>query len=113
MSKVILTLLISVWASVAIAHSSLKGTTPANGAVISQTPKEIGLNFGNDIRLTRITATHAGDKRIRLDLSKHNGFIKRYLIPFVGMGAGNYLIEWRGLGGDGHPLNGTFSFTVE
>jgi len=29
------------------------------------------------------------------------------------MGTGNYLIEWRGLGGDGHALNGTFSFTVE
>ena len=113
MKKTIFTLLILAWSSVAIAHSALKSTTPANGAIISQTPSEIGLNFGKDIRLTRLMATHAGGKKIRLDLSKHNGFIKRYLIPFDEMGAGDYLIEWRGLGGDGHALNGAFSFTVE
>ena len=113
MKKAICCLLILAWASVAVAHTSLKSTTPANGAIISQTPIEITLNFGKAIRLTRLIATHAGEKKIRLDLSGHNGFIKRYLIPFDGMGAGDYLIEWRGLGGDGHPLNGSFSFTVE
>ncbi len=29
------------------------------------------------------------------------------------VGAGVYVVEWRGLGSDGHALNGTFSFTVE
>jgi methionine-rich copper-binding protein CopC len=29
------------------------------------------------------------------------------------MGAGVYFVKWRGLGADGHALNGTFSFTVE
>jgi len=113
MKKTIFTLLILAWGSVATAHSSLKSTAPANGAIISQTPNEINLNFGKDIRLTRLIATYADEKKIRLDLSKHNGFIKHYIIPFDGMGAGNYLIEWRGLGGDGHTLNGAFSFTVE
>ena len=113
MKRAIFTLLILAWASAATAHSALKSTTPANGAVISQTPNEISLNFGKDIRLTRLMATHAGEKKIKLDLSKHNGFIKHYLIPFDGMGVGDYLIEWRGLGGDGHTLNGAFSFTVK
>jgi len=29
------------------------------------------------------------------------------------MGPGIYEVEWRGLGADGHALNGTFSFTVK
>ena len=41
------------------------------------------------------------------------GFTKRYQIPFEAVGVGKYLIEWRGLGEDGHALNGNFSFTVE
>jgi methionine-rich copper-binding protein CopC len=29
------------------------------------------------------------------------------------MGAGKYVVKWRGLGGDGHALKGIFSFTVD
>ena len=29
------------------------------------------------------------------------------------MGAGKYVVKWRGLSADGHALNGTFSFTVD
>jgi len=29
------------------------------------------------------------------------------------MGAGTYRIEWRGLGIDGHAMQGEFTFTVE
>jgi methionine-rich copper-binding protein CopC len=29
------------------------------------------------------------------------------------MGAGVYQIEWRGLGVDGHPMSGSFSFEVK
>ena len=113
MHRVLLAGLIVMWASVAIAHSPLKSTTPANEATIAQAPDEIRLDFGKDIRLTRLAVTHADDKKMKLDLSGQDGFKKLYLVPFEGMGTGNYLIEWRGLGGDGHALNGTFSFTVE
>jgi hypothetical protein len=29
------------------------------------------------------------------------------------MGAGDYVIEWRGLGDDGHPQSGSFTFRVD
>ena len=38
---------------------------------------------------------------------------KIFAIPMQSMGEGTYEIEWRGLGEDGHPMNGTFGFTVE
>ena len=113
MQRILLAGLIVMWASVANAHSPLKSTTPANEATIAQAPNELRLEFGKDIRLTRLAVTHADDKKMKLDLSGQDGFKKLYLVSFEGMGTGNYLIEWRGLGGDGHALNGTFSFTVE
>ena len=113
MKKVLIAGLIVMWASVAIAHSPLKSTTPANDAIIAQAPNEIRLDFGKDIRLTRLAVTHADDKKMKLDLSGHDGFKTLYLVPFEGTSTGNYLIEWRGLGADGHALNGAFSFTVE
>jgi methionine-rich copper-binding protein CopC len=34
-------------------------------------------------------------------------------LPMQDMGPGSYVVEWRGLGADGHALNGTFNFTVK
>ena len=34
-------------------------------------------------------------------------------LPMQDMGPGSYVVEWRGLGTDGHALNGTFNFTVK
>ena len=113
MTKFLLAVLVTAWASVATAHSPLKSTTPANEATVTEVPTEIRLNFGNNIHLTRLTVTHADGEKDKLDLRTFPGFTKRYQIPFEAVGVGKYLIEWRGLGDDGHALNGNFSFTVE
>jgi methionine-rich copper-binding protein CopC len=105
--------LVTVWASIAAAHSPLKSTIPANDATITEAPTEITLNFGNGIHLTRLTVTHGAGKKDKLNLKMYPGFTKKYQIPFEAVGVGKYLIEWRGLGDDGHALNGNFSFTVK
>ena len=113
MKKSILAGLIGIWASAAIAHSPLEGTTPAADAVVGQIPESVAFDFKDDIRLTRVTMTHGDKDGVDLDLSGHDGFTSEYAIPMTAMGDGVYLIEWRGLGADGHPMNGSFSFTVE
>lgn len=100
------------WATSAIAHSPLKVTEPANETTISAVPNEVSLGFKGGIRLTRVTVTHADNDTQDLDLSGFSGFISEYSIPMNSQGAGLYVIEWRGLGDDGHALNGSFSFTV-
>jgi methionine-rich copper-binding protein CopC len=105
--------LIGIWASGAAAHSPLESTTPANEAVVTEAPSEVLFDFKGDIRLTRVTMTHADHDGVKMDLTGHDGFIADYTIPLDGMGDGVYVIDWRGLGADGHALNGTFSFTVE
>jgi methionine-rich copper-binding protein CopC len=113
MKELLLAGLVVVWASMATAHSPLKSTTPENEAIIAEAPKEIKLNFGNGIHLTRLTVTDATGKKNKLDIRTYPGFTKKYQVPFEAVGVGKYLIEWRGLGADGHALNGNFSFTVE
>ena len=48
-----------------------------------------------------------------MDLGEQSAFTQEFALPMHDMGAGVYVVEWRGLGDDGHALNGTFSFTVE
>ena len=111
MTRSILTALMLIWATSAAAHSPLNATMPADKATVAEVPDEIMLAFKGDIRLTRVTMTHA-EHEADLDLNGFSGFLSDFTIPLQSMGAGPYQIEWRGLGDDGHAMNGTFSFTV-
>lgn len=97
----------------AFGHSPLEATTPANGATIAELPETLLLDFKGNIRLTRLTLTHSSDATVDLNLDAFSSFLSEFAVPLEGKGPGIYEFAWRGLGDDGHPLNGTFSFTVE
>ena len=105
--------MIGIWATGAIAHSPLDGTTPTNEAIVTEMPTEVLMDFKGNIRLTRVSITHANKHSMDMDLGEQTAFTQEFALPMHDMGAGVYVVEWRGLGDDGHALNGTFSFTVE
>jgi len=103
MKKILLAGVIGLWATGVMAHSPLDGTMPV----------EVLMDFKGDIRLTRVSITHADTHSMEMDLGDQTAFAQEFILPMHDMGAGLYVVEWRGLGSDGHALNGTFSFTVE
>lgn len=105
--------LLSALATSALAHSRVDSTTPENGAVIAEAPVEIGFNFAANIRLTRVVMIYEDHPAVRLDLGEQTSFGQVFTLPLVGIGAGTYRIEWRGLGKDGHAMRGDFMFTVD
>jgi methionine-rich copper-binding protein CopC len=113
MKNFLLAGMIGVWATGAIALSPLDGTTPAHEATVTEMPTEVLMDFKGDIRLTRVAVTHADTHSMDIDLGDQTAFTQEFALPMHDMGAGVYFFEWRGLGADGHALNGTFSFTVE
>ncbi|MEO1550225.1 MAG: copper resistance protein CopC [Pseudomonadota bacterium] len=104
--------LMVLWATSAPAHSPLEATIPAHEANLAQMPEQIVMDFKGNIRLTRVTLAIA-NKKADLDLDGFSGFLSEYAIPMQAFGAGVYQVEWRGLGDDGHPMKGAFSFTVQ
>jgi methionine-rich copper-binding protein CopC len=113
MKYILLAGMIGIWATGAMAHSPLDATTPANEAIVTEMPTEVLMDFKGDIRLTRVAITHADTRSMDVDLGEQTAFTQVFTLPMHDMGAGEYVVEWRGLGADGHALNGTFSFTVE
>ena len=97
----------------ALAHSDMQETVPENGAILTQAPIEIGLNFTDKLRLTAVKARHSDGATQTIDLEDNKGFEAEFMLPLQPMGAGVYEVEWRGLGMDGHAMQGTFSFEVE
>jgi len=72
----------------ALAHSKAEQTTPANEATVAEVDA-IEMRFDDPMRVTAITLTGP------------DGDINRA-----------YTVDWRGLSSDGHPMQGTFSFTI-
>lgn len=113
MKKLAIIVFTTALATSSFAHSRVDSTTPENGTTITEAPAEIGFNFAKDIRLTRVDMLHQDHPSVRLDLGDQTNFGQVFTLPFEGMGDGAYRIEWRGLGADGHAMQGVFSFTVD
>lgn len=117
MKNILLAVAVGLWTTAAIAHSPLKATTPADKSIVAEMPLEVVLNFKNTIRLTRVVMANADKPGIILDLEGNKKFLSEHRIPVPPtvppMGSGSYVIEWRGLGADGHALKGSFDFSVK
>jgi len=111
--RVALTIFLALTSAQALAHSEKESMTPADGAILDAVPETIGLRFNDGMRLTKVEMTHAETHTEALDLGTQSGFVKEFSLPLTPMGPGMYHIEWRGLGVDGHPMNGVFSFEVK
>jgi copper resistance protein C len=105
--------LITALASGAFAHSGVDSILPKDGATLAEVPAEISLSFAGEIRLTRVDMIHQDGPAIRLDLSDQTSFTRVFSLPVDGRGKGIYRIKWRGLGKDGHAMQGEFMFTVD
>ena len=98
MKAILLAGMIGIWATGAMAHSPLDATTPANEATVTEMPTEVLMGFKGDIRLTRVVITHADTHSTDMDLGEQTAFTQEFALPMHDMGAGTYVIEWRGLG---------------
>ncbi|WP_284154949.1 copper resistance CopC family protein [Algicella marina] len=97
----------------AFAHSKKEASSPADGATLSAAPEVITLTFDKPTTVTsiRLTGSDGTDHEVerRSPLTPATTFeATPAAIP-----AGSYIIEWRGLAEDGHPLQGTVSFSIQ
>ncbi|MCK0167648.1 copper resistance protein CopC [Jannaschia sp. S6380] len=98
-------------ATSALAHSQVEDMRPADGGIL-QTVEAIELRFDAPMRITAITLTGPdGDMAVTRETGLDPVTAFRALPPDA-MPAGAYRVDWRGLAADGHPMQGTFGFTL-
>lgn len=113
MKQVFFAILFGIMGTIAGAHSPLAVTEPADEAIIAKAPETLQLQFKSDIRLTRVTVVYQEGDAVDLDLAEQTSFTTDHTLTFPDLGAGTYVITWRGLASDGHAQNGTFGFVVK
>jgi methionine-rich copper-binding protein CopC len=99
-------------ASPALAHNSLTGSSPADGATVARPPATVRLTFlaGLDPATTKISVTGP-------DGSSATGGAPAYArnrvtVPFRPGAAGRYTVAYQVASDDGHPIKGRVRFTL-
>ena len=98
-------------ATSAEAHSGIENTTPANEATV-EAVEVIEMRFDDPMRVTAITLTGPEGE---IEIERETGMDAVTVfsaLPSVDLPAGDYSVDWRSLSSDGHPMQGSFSFTV-
>jgi len=97
------------------AHGALKSSTPVKGAVLTVVPREIRLVFNERVELAFTRVELSGPSgRVAMAPVSFAGADRRTVVAPVASGlvAGPYTVNWQIAGADGHPVRGTFAFSI-
>jgi copper transport protein len=95
------------------AHASLAATEPADGARLDAAPGAVVLRFDQEVgaSLGAVRVLDADGSRVDGGSVTIDGTTLRVALD-DGLGEGAYVVGWRALSADSHPIRGAFSFTV-
>ena len=98
-------------ASPAFAHAALRVSAPASGATVAA-PHDLSLTFSEKVRLTAVRLTADGKDVSGVQVDRAAAAAPTFTVPLPHLAPAKYEVRWSVLGDDGHPVNGTFTFTV-
>ncbi|MFB9180742.1 copper resistance CopC/CopD family protein [Dactylosporangium sucinum] len=102
-----------LWATPARAHADVEGTTPASGAVVQNAPDAVVLTFSEAVRAVPDKIRVTGPDGQRADLGRPAATDRQLRIPLrSGGGKGTYLVSYRVVSADDHPITGGFTYSL-
>ena len=98
--------------SPASAHSRLTSTSPAAGSTVRTAPRSVSLTFNERLlgRYSNITVT--GPRGATYSVGRPRQVDTTTTQDVQPLGSGQYTVAWRVVSADGHPIGGSFRFTV-
>jgi len=102
----------------ASAHAEIAQTSPIKNAILTQSPKSVWIEFGESLLtldtkvVNTITVTNAQGKRVEKSPTIISGVRATTKISGV-LKKGKYLVTYRVVSEDGHPVKGSYYFSVK
>jgi copper transport protein len=97
------------------AHAALLQTTPVASRIVNTPPKEIALRYSEPVepRFAIVSVTDANANRMTTGPpTRSPANPDTLLVPLKHLPEGWYLVWWRVISVDGHPVRGAFTFAV-
>jgi copper transport protein len=100
-------------ATPAFAHATLLQTTPAAGQVLTTSPKTIQLRFNENVEVDAGSVRVFDEKSNRVDTSSPSTSGDTVTVDVrEKLAGGSYVVTWRVISADSHPVQGAFAFQV-
>lgn len=101
------------WAGPAAAHAQLESTSPTAGAVLAEPPADVRLSFSEpvEISLGAVRVYDSNADRVDDGGARKDGG-DTVVQPLGDLADGSYVVTWRVVSTDGHPVHGAFTFQV-
>jgi copper transport protein len=97
------------------AHAALLHTTPSASVVLNRPPKQVAMNYSEAVepRFAIVSITDAAGRRVAAGPPGRSPTNPDTLVTKLKqIGEGWYLVYWRVISADGHPVRGAFTFAV-
>jgi copper transport protein len=97
------------------AHAALLQTSPVASRVVNTPPPEVSLRYSEPVepRFAIVSVTDAaGDRETAGTPSRSPANADTLIVPLKKLTEGWYLVYWRVISVDGHPVRGAFTFAV-
>lgn len=107
--------LVAAAAVPASAHAILETSTPGDGAVLPQSPTKVSLHFDEAVAVTSASVRVFDRRGHRVDSGDtHHSGTRQDAEVTIGakLDAGTYIVTWRVVSADSHPVHGGFLFSV-
>jgi copper transport protein len=107
-------LVVGAWATPAFGHAVLEGTDPGAGATVRTSPEDVVLTFTEpvEVALGGVRAYDSRGRRLDVGDPTHPDGAKTVAATLPDLDDGTYVVTWRVLSADSHPIRGAFTFTV-
>ena len=103
-------------AAPALAHAVLEFTQPVDGAVLAVSPNRVVMGFDEavEIPLGSVAVYNSAGHRVDQGLPFHPGGRASQVATNLpsGLRPGGYVVTWRVISADSHPVHGAFTFQV-
>ena len=96
-------------------HAALLKTVPAASVVVNTSPKQVQLAYSEAVepRFAHVSVTDAnGTQEATGPPERSPQDADELDVPLKHLGEGWYLVFWRAISVDGHPVRGAFTFAV-
>jgi copper transport protein len=100
----------------AFAHATIVSTTPEDTSVVKTAPRAVSLKWSEAVDLGEhaVKLLDAAGKEIKTAQARHGpgGASTAMLELPAGLKNGTYVVSWRVVSSDSHPVTGAFSFSI-
>ncbi|MCB0977261.1 MAG: copper resistance protein CopC/CopD [Acidimicrobiales bacterium] len=101
------------WAGRASAHAALESSDPVDGSVLDAGPTAVKMTFteGVEVRADGVRVLDAAGERVDAGRATASGTTVTAPLR-SGLVDGGYVVAWRVVSADGHPVSGAFRFSI-